>query len=106
MEYQKANEHIDAFIIAMNTLKIEAANSVINKTVRDKCEQKVNELLNEMKVLKQFKRKYDLIRQHPLVLVEVCNACDGYGGGADGDEYSGYNEWACDVCEGSGIVNK
>lgn len=102
MEYQKAKEQIENFINAINTIKLEASNSKINKDARAKADNKVLELQQEINRLKQFERKFNLLNNHSNI--KICEQCDGHGGGVEGDDFSGYQQWECDVCQGKGIL--
>ena len=104
MEYEKAKTTINDFISALNTIKLEALNSKVNRDARQKSDDKVKLLEAEIKNLKEYKRKFTLLSSFSNV--EICPQCDGYGGGVDGDEFSGYQEWQCDGCEGACIVER
>jgi hypothetical protein len=104
MEYEKAKTTINDFIDAVNTIKLEALNSKVNRDARQKADDKIKLLEAEIKELKQYKRKFTTLSA--LSNVEICPQCDGYGGGADGDEFSGFQEWQCDRCEGACVVER
>ena len=79
-------------IDAVNTIKLEALNSKVNRDARQKADDKIKLLEAEIKELKQYKR--------------ICPQCDGHGGGVEGNEFSGFHDWQCDNCEGTCIVER
>lgn len=104
MEYEKAKTTINDFIDAVNTIKLEALDSKVNRDARQKADDKIKLLEAEIKELKQYKRKFTTLASWSNV--EICPQCDGHGGGVEGDEFSGFHEWECDNCEGSCIVER
>lgn len=102
MEYQKAKEQIDNFIDVLNTIKLEALSSIVNKEARQKADVKINELQKEINRLKPFERKFNILNNNSDI--KICVQCDGLGGGVEGDEYSGFNQWECDYCQGKGVL--
>jgi len=102
MKYQQAKEIIDPIIMAINTIRHEAALSVINKTASEHYQQKIIELKKEISELKEYKRKFKLLTKNTNIT--ICEMCDGRGGGVDGDEHSGMNEWECNNCQGLGVI--
>lgn len=104
MEYEKAKTTINDFIDAVNTIKLEALNSKVNRDARQKADDKIKLLEAEIKELKQYKRKFTTLASASNI--EICQQCDGHGGGVEGDEFSGFHDWQCDNCEGACIVER
>lgn len=87
--------------MAINTVCIEANQNQINKAYKDKLTIELNNLKSENKELLNYKRKLELIEK--VSNKRICNNCDGIGGFVQGDEMSGFDEFECSSCQGTGI---
>lgn len=104
MEYEKAKQITKDFIKAIEAITQEANHSKTNAVTIQKCLEKNKNLQNQIQEFKEYKRKFQLLQTHSVI--EICQQCNGFGGGTDGDEYSGFIEWFCDTCEGKGVELK
>ena len=64
----------------------------------------IKELKIELDEAKRFKRYFNLLASASNV--QICQQCDGYGGGYIDMGEQGAEGWECDVCSGAGIVDK
>ena len=101
MDTIKAIQNLRDFQMAINTVCIEANQNQINKAYKDKLTIELNNLKSENKELLNYKRKLELIEK--VSNKRICNNCDGIGGFVQGDEMSGFDEFECSSCQGTGI---
>jgi hypothetical protein len=101
---QKTQEMINDLIREIQAIQAKADSYSSLKLRYDNLKAEVQRLNERMVLLIGCERK--------LILLEhasdhrICDGCDGNGGGVCGDEFSGFDEWVCEKCEGSGIVKK
>lgn len=104
MNHEEAIKIIEPIIHAIDRLKFDSSyyqtllkdHRILNEELR-KQEKIITELAS-------FRRKFQLIEKVSDVM--ICTQCDGTKGGMEGDEYSGFDYWECDKCQGQGIISK
>lgn len=101
MEYKEAKEIVGKFKEAITKLEWDASSYYSTKERCQKLEDKNKELKTELDESKRFKRYFNLLAS--VSKVEICQQCDGCGYIDMGEQGAGLE---CDVCSGSGIVDK
>ena len=104
MEYKEAKEIVGKFKEAITKLEWDASSYYSTKERYQKLEDKNKELKTELDEAKRFKRYFNLLASASNV--QICQQCDGCGGGYIDMGEQGADGWECDVCSGSGIVDK
>jgi len=104
MEYKEAKEIVGKFKEAITKLEWDASSYYSTKERCQKLEDKNKELKTELDEAKRFKRYFNLLASASNV--QICQQCDGYGGGYIDMGEQGAEGWECDVCSGAGIVDK
>ena len=101
MDIVKAMQQLGDFQMAINTICMEANQNKINKAYKDKLSVELNKLKSENKELLNYRRRFELIEKASNK--RICKNCDGFGGFTQGDEMSGFEEFECSSCQGTGI---
>jgi hypothetical protein len=95
---------IAEFIHEINALQAKARAAEAAIARGEKAIELSKKLTAQLSDLREYKRKFDLIESAGNI--EICEGCDGHGGGMDGDSFCGFQEWQCEACAGSGWKEK
>jgi DnaJ-class molecular chaperone len=101
---QEAVDKINDLVFALNKLKEDAVGFEIKSKLILKLEDKIWALNEEKSNLLQYKKWYKNLEEKGSLA--ICKDCNGDGGHACGDEFSGWDFIECETCSGEGVIPK
>ena len=104
MEYKEAKETVENFEKALNKLKWDASSYHSERKRSEKLTNENKELKTKLSEAKHFEKLYKKLES--VSNVKICPQCNGEGG----FQYQvGEFEWdgeECNLCGGSGVIDK